>query len=55
MTATALPQLRPPSAERETSIALAEPAVPDAPVVESDIAHAVPSGPNETHGSVARS
>ena len=52
---TAAPQVSPPSPDRETSIALAEPGANEPPVVESDIAHAVPSGPIETHGSVARS
>ena len=55
MSCTAGPQVSPPSADRETSIALAEPGANEPPVVESDIAHAVPSGPIETHGSVARS
>ncbi len=47
--------VRPPSAERLTVIALREPARNVVPVTDSADCHAVPSGPNVTHGSLARS
>jgi hypothetical protein len=48
-------QVRPPSLERLTSIALCEPSTSDGPMVARPMTYAVPSGEKSTHGSVTRS
>ena len=52
---TGRPHVTPPSAERDTSIALAEPGASVAPLNESASAYAMPPGDTAIHGSVVRS
>ena len=54
ISATGLLHVSPPSVDRLTVIALAEPAPNVAPLNASAAWYAVPSGANVTHGSVAR-
>ena len=55
ISASGVLQVRPPSVERLTSMALGEPSTSDGPVVARPIRCAVPSGAKSTHGSVTRS